>query len=58
MEDIVKKQKEKDSMLRDEDGVLVFAGRAIGDIVNAIREQREEHLRILSILGQTKNQNT
>lgn len=46
--EIVIKQVEQESPLRIEDGVLVFAGAALGDISNSIRKHREERIKKLS----------
>ena len=45
---IVLKQADQAAPLQDEDGVLVFAGKAIGDISGSIRMQREKRLQKLS----------
>lgn len=42
--DIVIKHSEHEPLLRDEDGVLVYTGKAAGDIISAVRKQREERL--------------
>lgn len=46
--EIVLKQAAQVSPLQDEDGVLVFAGKATGDISGSIRAQREKRLQKLS----------
>lgn len=46
--EIVIKQAEQGSPLRIEDGVLVFAGTALGDITENIRRHREERIKKLS----------
>lgn len=46
--EIVLKQADQAAPLQDEDGVLVFAGKAIGDISGSIRMQREKRLQKLS----------
>jgi len=46
--EIVIKQAAQESPLQDEDGVLVFAGKATGDIASSIRRQREKRLQKLS----------
>jgi AbrB family looped-hinge helix DNA binding protein len=46
--EIVIRQADQASPLQDEDGVLVFAGKAVGDIVGSIRAQREKRLQKLS----------
>lgn len=46
--EIVLKQADQATPLQDEDGVLVFAGKAIGDISGSLRMQREKRLQKLS----------
>ncbi|MBI5075525.1 MAG: AbrB/MazE/SpoVT family DNA-binding domain-containing protein [Nitrospirae bacterium] len=46
--EIVLKQADQVSPLQDEDGVLVFAGKAIGDISSGILAQREKRLQKFS----------
>ncbi len=46
--EIVLKQADQATPLQDEDGVLIFAGKAIGDISGSIRMQREKRLQKLS----------
>ncbi|PIP69484.1 MAG: AbrB family transcriptional regulator [Nitrospirae bacterium CG22_combo_CG10-13_8_21_14_all_44_11] len=46
--EIVIKQTEQESPLHIEDGVLVFAGTALGDITENIRRHREERIKKLS----------
>jgi AbrB family looped-hinge helix DNA binding protein len=49
--EIVIKQTEQESPLRIEDGVLVFAGTALGDITENIRRNREERIKKLSSIN-------
>jgi len=46
--EIVIKQADLISPLQDEDGVLVYAGSATGDISGSIERQRKDRLRKLS----------
>lgn len=46
--EIVLKQADQAPPLQDEDGVLIFAGKAIADISGSIRMQREKRLQKLS----------
>lgn len=46
--EIVIKQVEQESPLRIEDGVLVFAGTALGDITESVHRHREERIKKLS----------
>ncbi len=46
--ELVIKQVSQESPLQDEDGVLVFAGNATGDITGNILRQREKRLLKLS----------
>lgn len=46
--EIVIKQANQAPSLQDEDGVLVFVGKATGDISGSIRRQREKRLQKLS----------
>ena len=50
---IVIKPAEQESPLRIEDGVLIFAGTALGDITESIRRHREERIKKLSSIKRT-----
>lgn len=47
--EIVIRQVEHESPLRFEDGVLVFAGTATGDLAESVRRHREERMLKLSL---------
>ena len=42
--EIIIRHSEQKTPLQYEDGILVFAGTAVGDLTESVRKHREEHL--------------